>query len=339
LGRIESWNSGAERIKGYKAQEILGRSFSIFYTPEEIQFHKPDQLMERALREGRAEEEGWRVRKDGSRFWAESVLTPLRDEKGELKGFAKIIRDATHKRRVEELARSNEELQQFAYVASHDLQEPLRMVASYVQLLAHKYKGRLDPEADTFIQQAVDGAKRMQALINDLLAYSRVGSQPRAFDRVDFEKVLSEVLRNLEPSIKETGALITHDPLPKVVGDGQQFLQLLQNLLGNAMKFHGKEPPRIHIGAVTQENEWLFSVRDNGIGLDPQYAEKVFEVFKRLHSRAEYPGTGMGLAICRKVVSRYGGRIWLESEVGKGTTFFWTLPLGKEAALGTQTVG
>lgn len=337
LGRIESWNSGAEHIKGYKTGEILGRGFSIFYTPEDVQGRKPDQLMERAVHEGRAEEEGWQVRADGSKFWGESILTALRDKKGELRGFAKITRDATQRKRMEELARSNQELEQFAYVASHDLQEPLRMVASYVQLLARKYEGKLDEDATTYIQQAVDGAKRMQALINDLLTYSRIGNQSRAFDRVDFEGVLADVLRNLEPLIRETGAGITHDRLPTVVGDPQQFLQLLQNLVGNALKFHGKEPLRIHIGALVNGNEWIFSIRDNGIGLDPQYAEKVFEIFKRLHSRSQYPGTGMGLAICRKVVSRYGGRIWLESAEGKGTTVHWTLPFSKEAALGIKT--
>jgi PAS domain S-box-containing protein len=339
LGRIQSWNEGAEHVKGYKAEEILGRSFSIFYTPEELQFGKPDQLMERAAQDGRAEDEGWRVRGDGSRFWAESTLTALRNDQGELQGFVKITRDVTQRRRIEELMRSNQELEQFAYVASHDLQEPLRMVASYVQLLARKYEDRLDADAKTYIEQAVDGAKRMQALINDLLAYSRVGNQPRVFEKVDFEMVLQDALRNLESTVRENKAQVTYDHLPVLVGDHHQFLQLLQNLLSNAMKFKGVEPPKIHVSAVEKDHEWLFSVKDNGIGVDPQYVEKIFEVFKRLHTRYEYPGTGIGLAICRKVVNRHGGRIWMESKGGEGATVHWTLPVMKGAALGTSNVG
>ena len=226
---------------------------------------------------------------------------------------------------VAELGRSNADLQQFAYVASHDLQEPLRMVSSYTQLIARRYKGKLDADADEFIAFAVDGANRMQRLILDLLAYSRVNTAGRQFEPTAMETVLKAALNNLTDAVKESQAIITHDPLPAVMGDDKQLAQLFQNLLSNAVKFGGAQPPRIHISAKQTDGEWLFSVRDHGIGLDPQYADRIFVIFQRLHTRAEYPGTGIGLAICKKIVERHGGRIWVESELGKGATFYFTL--------------
>ena len=226
---------------------------------------------------------------------------------------------------VSELGRSNADLQQFAYVASHDLQEPLRMVSSYTQLIARRYKGKLDADADEFIAFAVDGANRMQRLILDLLAYSRVNTGGRQFEPTAMETVLKAALNNLTDAVKESQAIITHDPLPAVMGDDKQLAQLFQNLLSNAVKFGGAQPPRIHISAKQTDGEWLFSVRDHGIGLDPQYADRIFVIFQRLHTRAEYPGTGIGLAICKKIVERHGGRIWVESELGKGATFYFTL--------------
>lgn len=228
---------------------------------------------------------------------------------------------------VTELARSNAELQQFAYVASHDLQEPLRMIASYTQLLAKRYKGKLDSDADVFIGYAVEGATRMQRLIKDLLAYSRVTTQGKGFERVECNQILAAVMSNLRLAIEESKAVVSHDPLPAVTADGGQLGQLFQNLIGNAIKFHGKEPPQIHISAERRPNEWLFSVRDNGIGLDPQYAERIFVIFQRLHNREAYPGTGIGLAICKKIVERHGGRIWVTSQAGLGATFHFTLPI------------
>ncbi len=225
---------------------------------------------------------------------------------------------------VAELGRSNAELQQFAYVASHDLQEPLRMVSSYTQLLAKRYAGKLDSDADEFIAFAVDGAMRMQRLIQDLLAYSRVSTGGRQFKPTSAETALGYALDNLRYVMKESGAVVTHDPLPTVMGDEKQLEQLFQNLLSNAIKFRGHEPPRIHVSARTDAN-WLFSIRDNGIGLDPQYADRIFVIFQRLHNRQEYPGTGIGLAICKKIVERHGGRIWVESEPGKGATFYFTI--------------
>jgi len=228
---------------------------------------------------------------------------------------------------IGELARSNADLQQFAYVASHDLKEPLRMVASYTQLLARRYKGKLDSDADEFIRYAVDGANRMQWLINDLLAYSRVTSQDQVLEEVDCHGVLEEVLSDLRVAIEESRAVVTHDPLPRVMADRGQLGQLFQNLIGNAIKFHGKEPPQVHVTAGRKPDEWAFSVRDNGVGLDPQYAERIFVIFQRLHDREEYPGTGIGLAICKKVVERHGGRIWVVSQIGQGATFHFTLPI------------
>ena len=228
---------------------------------------------------------------------------------------------------ISELARSNADLQQFAYVASHDLKEPLRMVASYTQLLARRYKGKLDSDADEFIRYAVDGANRMQWLINDLLAYSRVTVQDKVFEEVDCNRVLEEVLSDLRVAVEESRAVVTRDPLPTVMADRVQLGQLFQNLIGNAIKFHGKEAPQVYVSAERRHTEWLFSVRDNGVGLDPEYAERIFVIFQRLHNREEYPGTGIGLAICKKIVERHGGRIWVVSQTGQGATFHFTLPI------------
>jgi light-regulated signal transduction histidine kinase (bacteriophytochrome) len=225
-----------------------------------------------------------------------------------------------------ELARSNTELEQFAYVASHDLQEPLRMVASYTQLLAKRYTGRLDGDADEFIAYAVDGVNRMQTQIQDLLSYSRVGKKERDFESTDCAAVLDRALANLKVAVEESGAGVTSDPLPSVVGDGNQLMQLFQNLIGNAIKFRNHERPLVHVSAKRGDKEWIFSVRDNGIGFEPQFAERIFVIFQRLHAKSEHPGTGIGLAVCKKIVERHNGRIWAEAEPGKGATFYFALP-------------
>ncbi|MEW6584640.1 MAG: ATP-binding protein [Nitrospirota bacterium] len=233
---------------------------------------------------------------------------------------------------AEELKRSNHELQQFAYVASHDLQEPLRMISSYLQLIERRYKSKLDPDADEFIQYAVDGAKRLQNMINGLLEYSRVETSSESLEPVDCEKVLGDTLSNLKVAIEESGTVITHGPLPTVTADRSQILQLFQNLIGNAIKFRGREAPRIHISAGRKGNVWTFSVKDNGIGIEEQYKERIFDIFQRLHSRG-YSGTGIGLSICKRIVERHGGEIWLESQIGKGSTFYFTILLkGGETA-------
>ncbi len=226
----------------------------------------------------------------------------------------------------QELKRSNEELQHFAYVASHDLQEPLRMISSYLQLIERWYKGRLDTDVDEFITYAVDGASRLQTMINALLEYSRVDTRGKPFEPVDCEAILERALMNLEVAIRESQATITHTSLPTVMADSSQILQVFQNLISNAIKFHGSEPPRIHISVRREENEWVFSVHDNGIGIEPEYSKQLFNIFKRLHGR-EYPGVGLGLSICKKIINRHGGRIWLGSESGNGSVFYFTIPV------------
>jgi PAS domain S-box-containing protein len=305
-GLVATWNEGAEGIKGYKADEIVGQHFSRFYTPEDMASGKPDAELVQAVAEGKFEEEGWRLRKDGSRFWASVSITPLRDDSGELRGFSKVTRDITERKKAEalilrqmkELSRSNEELEQFAAVASHDLQEPLRMVSSYVQLLSRQYKGKLDGKADEFIALALDGTVRMRTLISDLLTYSKVAAKHVELHTTSSEKTLQNALVNLQGAIADSHASVTHDPLHAVMADEMQLTQLFQNLVGNAIKYQKDGTPKIHISAaVDGDGRWGFSVQDNGIGIDPKNFERVFGMFQRLHTREEFAGTGIGLAL------------------------------------------
>jgi light-regulated signal transduction histidine kinase (bacteriophytochrome) len=238
-----------------------------------------------------------------------------------------------HKHSQEELARSNQDLEQFAYVASHDLQEPLRMVATYTQLLAERYRGKLDADADKYIHYAVDGALRMQKLVQDLLAFSRVGRQDFALESTDCDAVLQTALTNLEAAIQESGAVVERAQLPVVVADSSQLVQVFQNLIGNAIKFRGSEPPLIRVSAKAQAKSWLFSVADNGIGIAAEHRENVFVIFRRLHTHSEYPGSGIGLSICKKIIEQHGGRIWVDSEPGRGSIFQFTLPIKPTAKL------
>ncbi len=256
-----------------------------------------------------------------------TMTTRLRELIGGLERKVTELKQAEQelKKLTEELQRSNQELEQFAYVASHDLQEPLRMVASYTKLLEKRYKEQLDEKADTYIHYAVDGATRMQDLINDLLAYSRVNTRTEQARSVESQEILNNVLTNLKVTIQESGALVTHDELPEVSVDAAQFARVFQNLIGNAIKFRGETPPRIHVSAQSTGDEWLFSVQDNGIGIDPKHQERIFTIFQRLYARNEYPGTGIGLAICKRIINRHGGKIRVESEPGKGAVFYFTL--------------
>jgi signal transduction histidine kinase len=257
----------------------------------------------------------------------EEVNAHLEQRTAELETSNRQLQEeiAERKRVAEDLARSNKDLEQFAYVASHDLQEPLRIVSGYLQLIERRYKGKLAAEADEFITFAVDGAARMQSLIEDLLAYSRVGTQGRRFAPTDCEKVFERAVGNLGRAVADSGATVTHDPLPTVLADVTQLVQVFQNLIGNAIKFRGAEPPRIHVAARSQDGQWLFSVQDNGMGVEPQYAQRIFVLFQRLHPRDKYPGTGIGLSVCQRIIERHGGRIWVESKPGEGSTFHFTL--------------
>jgi PAS domain S-box-containing protein len=266
---------------------------------------------------------------------------PVFDEEGDFKGYRGVGQDITLRktaetklreahqeltRKAQELTRSNDELQQFAYVASHDLQEPLRMISSYTQLLERRYGSQFDGDAREFMEFIVDGAARMKALIEDLLAYSRVGTRGHEFAPAECEAVLKKALANLRAAMEAMDATVTNDKLPAVIADNSQLVQLFQNLIGNALKFHGPETPRIHIGVEERDEAWEFSVKDNGIGIEPQYFERIFMMFQRLHSKDEYPGTGIGLAICKKIIDRHGGNIRVESQLGNGCTFYFTLP-------------
>jgi PAS domain S-box-containing protein len=455
-GTVVSWNAGAERIKGYKAEEVVGTNFSRFYPQEDIDQGRPEAELRIAAAEGRSETERWRVRKDGSRFWSNLVITAARSPSGTLLGFSEISHDITERnerdakyrglleaapdamvvvnqageivllnvqaqkqfgyhsdelvgqqvkhiipegfaerlvadgnrsaaealaqqigagielqgrrkdgsdfpieimlsplasrdgtlvtaairdisvrkeaealllKAVGELKRSNDELKHFAYVASHDLQEPLRMVASYTQLLARRYRGKLDNDADEFIAYAVDGCNRMQQMIRDLLTYSSAGTAATTLQTISSELALQVALTNLRVAIEESGALVSHDSLPTVTTDNTQLTQVFQNLIGNAIKYRSSGVPRIHISAGSDgRRERIFSVRDNGMGIDPQYFDRIFVLFQRLHGRGEFAGTGIGLSICKKILERLGGRIWVESQLDQGSTFHFALP-------------
>jgi PAS domain S-box-containing protein len=337
-GKVTFINPAASKMLGLNGGQIVGKPMEqiVHHTMSDgLPFAEASPILT-ILEDGmprQGTEELFR-RNDGTSIPVDYLSTPI-FERGELIGSVVSFRDVTERQRAEqalaekarELARSNTELEQFAYVASHDLQEPLRMVSSYTQLLARRYKGKLGSDADDFIAYAVDGAARMQRLIQDLLTYSRVGTKGREFVPTDCERLLDRVLGDLKVAIEESGAVVTRDALPIVRGDETQIGQLLQNLIGNALKFHNQESPRVHVSSKRNGKEWIFSIRDNGIGIDAQYAERIFVIFQRLHRREEYPGTGIGLAVCKKIVERHGGRIWVESNQQKGATFYFTLPI------------
>ena len=326
-----TWNVGAETVYGYSAAEMIGHRIDILTASGRSDGAYAHSLL---IRGGaRLQEfESQARRKDGKIIDVAVSMAPIYDQAGHLSAFSAISYDITERKRAEfdlrarteELARSNADLEQFAYVASHDLQEPLRMVASYLQLIAQRYSGRLDADADDFINFAVEGATRMKQLINDLLNYSRAGRGPEPV-AIDLGAALRRALASLSLSIEETHAEITNDPLPLVIGDENRLYEVFQNLIGNALKFRSSDAPQIHIGASRAGGEWTISVSDNGIGIDPEYQTRIFAMFQRLHGREEYPGTGIGLAICKRIVERLGGRIWVDSQAEHGATFRFTL--------------
>jgi PAS domain S-box-containing protein len=452
-GTVITWNAGAERIKGYSADEIIGRDFACFFPAEDVARGRPQEVLRLAAEHGRHEEQGLRVRKDGTRFLARVQFTAVRDSAGELRGFSEfshdlsereesraryrslleasidamvvvdgtgaivltnaqtalrfgyaegellgqpvtriipagvadhlpeydlhttrtvptssvdaefigrrrdgsefpieimlspmaiaegtfltaVVRDITQRKvadanlrqKIDALKSSNEELAQFAYIASHDLQEPLRMVASYTQLLSRRYRGKLDAEADEYIAFAVDGANRMRQLIEDLLDYSRVGTAGNEMVDTSSEDAFALAIAHLHEAIEGSGAIVTHGELPRVHADQVQLVQLFQSLLGNALKYQAADLPLVHVSAAREgAGSWRFAVRDNGIGIDPKYFDRIFGMFQRLHQREEFSGTGIGLAICRKIVERHGGTISVDSRPGQGSTFSFVL--------------
>lgn len=359
-GYIVLVNAETEKIFGYTRQELLGQTMEIL-VPQESRERHPHLRNEffaspQARRMG-AGRDLYALRKDGSRFPVEIGLNPVETESGmfvlsaivditERKRLEAALRQANEQleQRVQErtaelagkaeelqksnnaLEQSNIELQQFAYVASHDLQSPLRSISGFVQLLRSQYEGKLDDRADDWIRRTLQSIQQMQTLIRDLLTYSRADSAPRPFQPVPFREIFDETVTRLRMSIRESNAEIICGDLPTVMGDRSQLVQLLQNLIGNALKYRSAAPPSIHVSASPGAKEWTFAVRDNGIGIASRYHERIFEIFRRLHNQSEYPGTGIGLAVCRRVVYRHYGRIWLESEPGHGSTFYFTIP-------------
>ncbi|HEX4946474.1 MAG TPA: PAS domain S-box protein [Blastocatellia bacterium] len=345
-GCITYANQAVQKLSGYTPEEVLGKPlkelFSLLH-PEDVPRYRTHQkeLWRAGLGVVKTQEYRFLHKNGEWRFLQSRDLIFEGDAEGQPTRILSILDDITERKHTLtalsqhtiELQRSNKDLEQFAYVASHDLQEPLRAVAGCVQLLQRRYQGQLDAAADELIQHAVEGVARMQKLIEDLLAYSRLNTKGARWQPTDCEQVLAAACLNLQVALTESQAQITHDPLPLLQADASQLTLLFQNLLSNALKFRSAAPLQIRFCAEQRDQQWLFSVRDNGIGLEPQYAERIFRIFQRLHTRTEYPGTGMGLAICQKIVEQHGGQIWVESSLGKGATFYFTLPIRNDERL------
>jgi PAS domain S-box-containing protein len=327
-GLVATWNLGAERIKGYRADEIIGRHFSTFYTPEAIAREHPRHELEVAVKEGRFEEEGWRVRKDGARFWANVVITSVYDRDGTHIGFGKVTRDLTERRALQQdLLRSNADLQRFAALAAHDLAEPLRTIGGFADLIHRRYADQMPAEAVPFLEQIVGGVSRMDALIESLLGYARAGELPPGDRFVPLKPVARAVLADLGAATAASQATITLDiPGEAEVRAGEYGVALiLQNLISNALKFSDTSDPQIAVSAHAREAMWRITVRDRGIGIDPADLPTIFEPFRRGAS-SDTPGSGLGLTTCRRIVERHGGAIGVDSRPGEGSEFWFTLP-------------
>jgi PAS domain S-box-containing protein len=340
-GRFLHFNPAAAAILGLGPLDVppseWPESYGLFLPDKSTPFPADRLPLVRAMRGASVDQESIHVRRAGAPqgIWLSVNARPLRDPEGALRGAVAVFRDVTRAveaeealaRKADELARSNADLAQFASVASHDLQEPLRMIAGYAGLLGRRYGDRLDAEAAGLLSTIGENAARMTDLVRDLLALSRAGSTRVPPAPADSAALCDRAISNLGTLLAERQAVVTRDPLPVVVGVPTQIVQVFQNLIGNAVKFHGERRPRVHVSAAIRQEEAVFSVRDEGIGIDPASLEEIFQAFRRLHARDEYPGSGLGLAICRRIVERQGGRIWAESEPGQGSTFSFTLPL------------
>ncbi|WP_247236721.1 PAS domain-containing sensor histidine kinase [Telluribacter sp. SYSU D00476] len=347
-GRIISWNEGARRMKGYNPDEIIGKYFSIFYPEEDILNGKPSHELKVAREVGKYEEEGWRLRKDGTRFWANVVITAVYNYDGALIGYSKVTRDLTERKEAEralrdsyeryrqlseelkiineELTLANEELEQFTSIVSHDLQEPVRTIKSFLQLIDMKLNNQQYEDMQIYITKSVNAANRMKELIQNLLSYTQVSKKEISEDEVNVQELLNQALQNVKTSVDTTNAeIIIESEVDTIHGDSIQLVQLIQNLLSNALKFTEAESPRIMIKCNKEDGQVKFAISDNGIGIAEDDLSKIFEIFRRLNTRKEYPGTGIGLAICKKIVDRHRGKIWPVSEKGKGTTFYFTI--------------
>lgn len=348
-GRIVSWNEGAKKLNGYSADEVIGKYFSIFYPEEDIRNGKPPMELRVAKQEGKYEEEGWRLRKDGSAFWANVLITSVYDKQGHLIGFSKVTRDLTERKANEkalresydryrrlstelqeinnELTYANNELEQFTSIVSHDLQEPIRTIKSFLTLIEMQINDGKYDNLPAYISKSINASVRMQELIRNLLQYAQLSKYELKEEPINVREMINEAAANLKSAIEQSGAeLVVSSDVEQIVGDKVQLMQLVQNLVSNAIKFTRRQVPRVEISCEqNQDHSVTFSIRDNGIGIENSDAEKVFEIFKRLNTEKEYPGTGIGLAICKKIVDRHGGRIWMDSTPGEGTTFYFTL--------------
>lgn len=334
-GNVGSWNKGAQMIKGYSAAEIMGANFKTFYTPEGLARGLADQIMDDARKNGSARQLGWRVKKDGSLFWAQVTLTAIHDDDGRLIGFSKFTRDMTEKMNIEkalneyarELEFKNKELEQFVYIASHDLQEPLLTVRNFVDLLRDEYGSLFDENAELYLNFIYQSTERMRNLIKGLLDYSRLGgNQPKK--QIDLNEMMDGIRDDLYTQIESSGARIYCEDLPLITGYETAIRQLLQNLLSNSLKFRKVGvAPEIYISGTRAGDFWKFEIRDNGIGIEDRFKDKIFAIFQRLHSHSEYEGHGIGLSHCKKIVEMHNGEIYVKSLIGEGSRFYFTIKI------------